>query len=121
MSAATADLTFRELLDYTAEETARWAEYGAAHPQALDFPFAAGRDARARLERFVETASDDDLARRLTFETISAGTQSASARKIVGHALLHAVRTWAQLATVVRQHGAPTRGRHDLLLSDALV
>ncbi|GJG85852.1 hypothetical protein tb265_10330 [Gemmatimonadetes bacterium T265] len=162
----TADLTFRELLDYTAADAERWATYFAAHPEALDFPFAegrtatvrgvvrhifaverryadrllgdppagyeaipqdsaaalfaAGRDARARLERFLATASDADLARRLTFETISAGTQSASARKIVAHALLHAVRTWAQLATVVRQQGAPTDGRHDLLFSNAL-
>ncbi len=166
MTAATADLTFRELLDYTAAETARWAAYVAAHPEALDVPFAAGRtatvrgvvqhvfaverryadrllddpvsaydviptdsadalfaagrDARARLERYLATASDADLARRLTFETLSAGTQSASARKIVAHALLHGVRTWAQLATVVRQRGVPTDGRHDLLFSNAL-
>lgn len=163
---ATAALTFRELLDYTEAETARWAEYFAAHPEALDLPFAggrtatvrgavqhvfaverryadrlngepaaaydaiptdptgemfaAGRDARARLERFLATASDADLARRHTFETLSAGTQTATARKIVGHALVHGVRTWAQLATVVRQQGVPTEGRHDLLFSNAL-
>lgn len=166
MTAATADLAFRELLDYTAAETARWAAYCVAHPEALDVPFAegrtatvrgvvqhvfaverryadrlndepvsaydvipvdsadalfaAGRDARARLERYLATASDADLARRLTFETLSAGTQSATARKIVAHALLHGVRTWAQLATVVRQQGAPTDGRHDVLFSNAL-
>ncbi len=82
--------------------------------------FEAGRDARARLERFLATASGADLARRHTFETLSAGTQTATARKIVAHALVHAVRTWAQLATVVRQHGVPTAGRHDLLFSKAL-
>ncbi len=165
-TAASADLTFGELLDYTAAEAGRWAEYFAAHPEALDFPFAegrlatvrgvvqhvfaverryadrlndepvsaydaipadsadalfaAGRDARERLERYLARASDADLARRHTFETLSAGTQSASARKIVAHALIHAVRTWAQLATVVRQRGVPTHGRHDLLFSNAL-
>lgn len=166
VAAATADLTFRELLDYTAAEAARWEQYFARHPEALDFPFAegrvatvrglvqhvfaverryadrlleepvsdyaavptdsaaalfaAGRDARSRLERWVATASDADLARRHTFETLSAGTMTATARKIVAHALVHAVRTWAQLATVVRQQGAPTEGRHDLLFSNAL-
>ena len=161
-----AALTFRELLDYTAEETARWAEYCTAHPEALDFPFAegrlatvrgaihhifaverryadrllgdppssydliptasadalfaAGREARARLERYVAAATGADLARAYTFETMSAGMQTASARKIVAHALMHGVRTWAQLATVVRQQGIPTGGRHDLLLSHAL-
>lgn len=162
----TATLSFRELLDYTSAETARWATYFAAHPEALDLPFAdgrlatvrlvvqhvfaverryadrvldepvtdyasiptdtvealfaAGREARTRLERYLATASDADLLRRHTFETISAGTQSASARKIVAHALLHGVRTWAQLATVVRLQGVPSDGQHDLLFSNAL-
>ena len=96
------------------------SDYAAVPADSAESLFAAGREARARLERFLATASGADLARRHTFETISAGTQTATARKIVAHALVHAVRTWAQLATVVRQHGAPTDGRHDLLFSNAL-
>ena len=46
--ATTADLTFRELLDYTAWEAERWREYFAAHPEALDFPFASGPTATVR-------------------------------------------------------------------------
>jgi uncharacterized damage-inducible protein DinB len=160
-------LTFRELLDYTAAETAHWHRWLAARPPALlDLPagegrtasvrgllqhivaverryadrllgdpvtsyeaidttdverlFAAGAETRERLERYLAGATDADLARRLEFQTISAGTQSASARKIVAHALVHGIRHWAQLATVLRQHGEATDWMHDLLMSDAL-
>lgn len=82
--------------------------------------FAEWRGARAQLERWIAWASDADLAQRLSFTTMSAGVQEASARKIVGHVLLHGIRTWAQLATVVRQAGHPTDWPHDLLFTDAL-
>lgn len=82
--------------------------------------FDAARDANARLARWVADATGAELERRLEFQTISAGTLRASARKIVAHALLHGVRTWAQVATVVRLGGAPGPGRHDFLLSDAM-
>lgn len=41
-------LTFRELLDYTAGETARWEAWFAANPDALDLPYAAGQLATVR-------------------------------------------------------------------------
>ena len=160
-------LAFRELLDYTAAETARWhrwlagqgddvldlavgegrtasvrgliqhvfaverryadrllgepvTPYEAIDASGVEPLFAAGREARRQLERYLDAATDEDLGRRLEFQTLSAGTLSASARKIVAHALVHGIRHWAQLATVLRQHGRATDWRHDLLLSDAL-
>jgi uncharacterized damage-inducible protein DinB len=160
-------ITVRELLDYTAADTARWHGWmvaqgegvldivvgegrittvrGLVHhiftverryadrlsgepvspPEAIpsesvDSLFAAGRDARALLERYLETADEHSLARTLEFDTLSAGRFRASARKIVAHALIHGVRHWAQLATIVRQQGRATDWGHDLLLSDAL-
>ncbi len=82
--------------------------------------FAGGRDSRERLEQYLATATDDDLARRLEFQTLTAGTQAASARKIVAHTLLHGIRHWAQLATALRQNGYKTDWQHDLLTSPAL-
>jgi uncharacterized damage-inducible protein DinB len=163
---STATLTFRELLDYTAEEAGHWRTWLGDHPVALDIPFGegrwatvrhviqhifaverrysdrllgdpvspvdvvavdsidslfeGGRDARERLERYLSRASEVDLARRLEFTTLTAGTLSANARKIVAHTLLHAVRTWAQVTTVVREHGHKTDWDHDLLTSTAL-
>jgi uncharacterized damage-inducible protein DinB len=77
-------------------------------------------ETRTRLDAWLASATDEDLARRLEFQTISAGTLTGSARKIVGHLLLHGIRHWAQIATVVRQNGYATDWGHDLLLSDAL-
>lgn len=88
------------------------------HPDAA--LLAAARDANARLAAAAAGTSAEDLARVLEFTTLSAGTQRASARKIVAHALLHGVRTWAQVATVLRQRGAATEWHHDLLFSEAL-
>jgi uncharacterized damage-inducible protein DinB len=45
---------------------------------------------------------------------------TVSRRKIVGHALLHSQRHWAQLATLVRAAGFPSGFKGDLLFSSAL-
>jgi uncharacterized damage-inducible protein DinB len=42
-----------------------------------------------------------------------------SRRKVMGHALFHGQRHWAQLATLVRVAGFPSGFRGDLLLSSA--
>jgi uncharacterized damage-inducible protein DinB len=82
--------------------------------------FEFGVDARAHLERYLAGASDSDLQVQLDFPTRSAGTQVASARKIVAHALVHGIRHFAQLATMLRQGGHPTDWFHDILMSKAM-
>jgi uncharacterized damage-inducible protein DinB len=94
--------------------------YDDVPAEPLDALFAAFSDARTRLDEWLASASDADLSRRMEFQTISAGTLSASARKIVVHLLLHGVRHWAQLATALRQQGYATDWPHDILMSDAL-
>lgn len=56
----------------------------------------------------------------LEFTTLSAGTLRATRRKIMGHALLHAIRHWAQLATLARAAGTAPDFAGDLLLSSSL-
>ncbi|MDB4909125.1 MAG: DinB family protein [Gemmatimonadetes bacterium] len=94
--------------------------YEAIPSDSLDAMFASFADGRERLDAWLATATDEDLARRLEFVTISAGTLTGSARKIVSHLLLHGVRHWAQLATSLRQQGHATDWAHDLLLSDVM-
>ena len=159
-------LTFRELLDYTAGETARWEAWFGENPDALELPYAdgrlgtvrgvvhhvflverrhterllgravsgyddvpaspdaalfgAGRDARALFESYLAGATEDDLARVLEFDTLTAGRQRATGRKLAGHVLLHGVRHWAQLASHLRAAGRPAAWGHDLLFSPAL-
>jgi uncharacterized damage-inducible protein DinB len=159
-------LTFRELLDYTAGETARWEAWFAAHPDALELPyaadrlatvrglvhhivvverrhserllgrpvsgyddvpsapdaalFAAGREARALFEAFLAGATDADFARVIEFDTLTAGRQRSSGRKLAAHVLVHGVRHWAQLAAHLRAAGRATDWPHDLLQSPAM-
>jgi uncharacterized damage-inducible protein DinB len=89
-------------------------------PSDLDPMFATFADTRAMLEQWLQSASDADLAERLEFQTLSAGTLTGSARKIVVHLLLHGMRHWAQLAMTLRQQGHATDWPHDILMSDAL-
>ncbi len=54
----------------------------------------------------------------LTFETRTAGTLSSSKRKIVAHVLLHGVRHWAQIATLLRQKGYRQDWLHDFIVTE---
>jgi uncharacterized damage-inducible protein DinB len=46
--------------------------------------------------------------------------RSVSRRKVAAHTFLHSQRHWAQLATLVRSAGFPSKFRGDLLFSSAL-
>jgi len=94
--------------------------YESVPSDTLDALFAAFADARSRLDAWLASTSDADLARRMEFQTLSAGTLTASARKVLVHLLLHGIRHWAQLATALRQQGHATDWSHDILMSDVM-
>lgn len=94
--------------------------YADPAPTELDEIFAVYHQGRSRLERYVAQARPQEWAQVLTFETASAGTLSASKRKIVAHALIHGIRHWAQIATALRQAGHGEQWMHDLLGSSAM-
>jgi uncharacterized damage-inducible protein DinB len=56
----------------------------------------------------------------LDFDWVPPEQRTVSRRKIAAHALFHGQRHWAQLATLVRAAGFPSRFRGDLLFSPAL-
>lgn len=72
------------------------------------------------LRSFAVAANDPDWDGKLTFPTRSAGTLTASRRKIFIHALLHGVRHWAQLATFLRQQGYKQDWAHDFIFTHAI-
>ncbi len=59
-------------------------------------------------------------AEKLEFTTISAGTRTATRRKILFHGLLHSIRHYAQMATLVRQHGIKPDWPMDLMFLAAM-
>lgn len=81
--------------------------------------FAIGDQAHARVSAYLAGATEADMTKPLT---LSGGgtTISGSARKFLAHSLLHSLRHWAQLATVLRQQGYETNWHHDFVLSDVM-
>jgi len=72
------------------------------------------------LRSFAVAANDADWDGSLTFPTRSAGTLTASRRKIFVHALLHSLRHWAQLAAYLRQQGHKQDWQHDFIFSSVI-
>jgi len=102
----------QRLLD---QEVTAWEEF---RQTSIDEVFELGDNARGQLVHFLTTAPEKDLDRVLTFQTLTAGTISASKYKIASNIFLHDIRHWGQIATVLRQNGFVDQWPHDMLLSD---
>lgn len=102
----------QRLLD---QEVTAWEEFGQT---TIEEVFELGDDARGLLVDFLTTAPESELDRVLIFQTLTAGTVSASKHKIASNIFLHDIRHWGQIATVLRQNGFSDQWPHDLLLSD---
>lgn len=83
---------------------------------SADVLFGLHRQAAQRFRKLTEE-TDVDWSERLEFTTVSAGTKTATRERIFFHALLHGIRHYAQLATLVRQHGIKPDWAMDFLFS----
>ncbi len=61
-----------------------------------------------------------DWEERLEFKTIAIGTVATTRRTMLAHALLHGIRHYAQLATLLREHGIKPDWHMDFLLHDVM-
>ncbi len=109
------ELRYSERLLETAE-----TPYDTLPSGSLDELFGIHARARENIKQWMANTNDLDLAKVLTFKTITAGTLSASKRKILGHVLLHGVRHWAQVANTLRLKGHKQEWGHDFIFTDAL-
>jgi uncharacterized damage-inducible protein DinB len=105
--------TVAELLQHIVAVELRYAERLRDLPQTdyTSIPFGtteeiyATHDRAMELWREAQADSSTDWEEQLVFVTRSAGTLQASRRVVLVHALMHSIRHYAQLATLVRQHG----------------
>jgi uncharacterized damage-inducible protein DinB len=74
----------------------------------------------ANLHRFLETTTEAALDETFEFQTRSAGMITGSRRKLCLHVFVHAIRHWAQIATLARQNGFPPRWGQDIFFSEAI-
>lgn len=67
-----------------------------------------------------DPAQDWDQTINLAYDWLPPDARDFSRRKVMAHALVHSQRHWAQLATLLRTAGFPTKFQGDLLFSSAL-
>jgi uncharacterized damage-inducible protein DinB len=84
----------------------------------IEAVFDFGRQTRSDLKRFVSAFPAQEWDIPLEF-TLMNNSLSASPRKIVAHVLLHEIRHWAQIGTLLRLNGMPGEF-HDFLFSPVL-
>jgi uncharacterized damage-inducible protein DinB len=99
-------------------EVTRWENF---RQTSIDDVFELGDNARGLLVQFLTSAPDSELDRVLTFQTLTAGTVTASKHKIASNVFLHGIRHWGQIATVLRQNGFADQWPHDMLLSNIVM
>ena len=102
----------QRLLD---QEVTPWEEFTQ---KSIEEVFELGDHARGQLVDFLTNAPEKELDKILTFQTLTAGTVTASKHKIASNIFLHDIRHWGQIATVLRQNGFTDQWPHDMLLTD---
>jgi uncharacterized damage-inducible protein DinB len=87
---------------------------------SIESLFSIGADACAKLRRFLAQSNEASLSAPRQFQSATLGSFRATPRKLLTHAVVHGIRHWAQLATLLRQQGYKTDWRHDVLFTDAI-
>jgi uncharacterized damage-inducible protein DinB len=86
--------------------------------EKIDEIFRFGAESRSELREFIATSPHDQWDVPQEFKIINSSI-SATPRKIVMHVVLHEVRHWAQVATLLRLNGLPG-DFHDFLFSPVM-
>jgi uncharacterized damage-inducible protein DinB len=94
--------------------------YDAIPVGSLDDLIALHAQAMQNLRKFLSSTNDAALLEVIALQTVSAGTLHASRRKLLTHILLHSMRHWAQLTSLLREAGYKTDWPKDFLFSEAI-
>ncbi len=93
-----------------------WGKFGRGTRDEL---FVIGEQARTELRAYLARATDADMPDPLSISG-QGMTITGTRRKFLTHFFVHSLRHWAQLSTVLRQHGYQTDWQHDFVLSDTM-
>jgi len=119
--------TVGQLLQHIVAAELRYAERLAEFPVSdyAQIPYATAEEIYATHDRALTILrallADPiyDWSTQLEFATLTAGRRRSSRRTILFHAMLHGVRHYAQLTTLVRQAGFAPKMALDYLLMDS--
>lgn len=122
--------TVQEFVRHIWAAELRWAQRLAGTPETakdaipagpLDALFAVHIQAGEIFGKLLADPRQDwEATYTLTSNFLPPEKRTATRRKLLGHALLHGQRHWAQLATLVRAAGFPSDFGGDLIFSFAL-
>jgi uncharacterized damage-inducible protein DinB len=117
--------TVAQLLQHIVAVEVRYAEriLGLPETEYADVPYDSVEAIYATHDRAMELYrraldSATDWGEQIKFQTRSAGVLLTSRKTVLFHALFHSVRHYAQLGTLVRQHGYRTGWYGDYLFMD---
>jgi uncharacterized damage-inducible protein DinB len=119
--------TVGQLMQHIVAVQLRYAQriQGLAETAYEDIPFGSASELQATHARGMDMlrqavqSEQIDWEEPIAFSTRSAGTLQASRRTILVHALMHSIRHYAQLATLLRQHGLRLPWPSDYLFMQA--
>jgi uncharacterized damage-inducible protein DinB len=118
--------TVGALLQHIVAVELRYAEQLSALPvtEYAEIPFDSATAIYATHERAMTMfrtmlAAEVDWNAKFDYVTRSMGKMRSSRKTVLFHALLHGIRHYAQLATLVRQHGIKPGWAMDYLMMDA--
>jgi len=122
--------TVQDLVRHIWAVDLRWAQRLAGLPETPVADFPAGplealfdlhqRAAQILKGLIADPQQDWDAPYTLKASWLPQGEATLSRRKVMGHALFHGQRHWAQLATLLREAGSPTGFRGDFLFCSSL-
>jgi uncharacterized damage-inducible protein DinB len=117
--------TVGALLQHIVAVELRYAEQLSGLPptEYAAIPFDSAATIYATHERAMKMmrdllAADGDWDTKFEFVTRSMGPMRSSRKTVLFHALMHGIRHYAQLATLVRQHGIKPGWQMDYLVMD---
>lgn len=120
---AAAELRYGERLSgepVTSYEQIRADLDGQVESDRLTGILATHRRGAEKLRAVLADTRSEEWAEMLEFPTLTGGTMRASRRKVFGHAVMHGIRHFAQLATLVRGHGIKPSWQMDFLGSPGI-
>jgi uncharacterized damage-inducible protein DinB len=94
------------------------SDTGSVPADNLEVLFQFGEESRRELKNFVEKFPTDKWDVPLEFKLMNS-VLTLTPRKIIVHVLVHEIRHWAQIATLLRLNGV-TGEFHDFLFSTAM-
>jgi uncharacterized damage-inducible protein DinB len=92
----------------------------ALEARTLEQLFDIGRLARKKYREYLASATEEQLATPQSYDSITMGEITATPRKLLLHGVIHSIRHWAQIATLLRQQGYEVGFQHDVIFSKVI-